>query len=109
MSGLSSSATGWITNFFPYLNGGSYKNERMFNIITKKLNDFEPDLIPNGKSSAPVKYTNLITEEQKDLEFISGFFGIEFKDGFIQPCIGWAIAGKQESKKRGKFDLDDEY
>jgi hypothetical protein len=81
----------------------------MFNINTKNINEFSPDYIPNGKSAAPVKCTNLITLEQKDLEFISGFFGIEFKDGFIKPCIGWVITGKNEERKRGRFDSDDEY
>ena len=84
--------TGWITAFFPCLQGKTTRK--------RKFLSFTTDEIPSGLAKAPFKWRHHNTVY--DMEFLGGFVGIkqDLSDLFLRPEIGWVILESSENKVR---------
>ena len=103
-------ATGWITDLFPYL---SHFGERHWNYVfdhprvnwllpyeknskggrmPKKLVGVSPDGFPSGRSSVPILVTS-VSGSERNLDLVAGFFGVaQSSDLTLSPVISWAVA-----------------
>lgn len=108
-SGARPYADGWIFNFYPYLfdefSGKYFKNpalrkiDKFLKFADKEEKDEElalqkdvVSLLPDGLSSVPFDYVDLLNNGEKHkMRFSSGFVGCEFDGEFIKPVIGWAV------------------
>lgn len=77
--------TGWITDFFPYLQDlrtEDFSSRSHFN------HEFTTRMFPSGLAKAPFTFNDSVS-----MEFISGFLGVTQNpdDLFLRPEIGWVI------------------
>ena len=83
--------TGWITQFFPYLN-----NERSVPISIRQQQFYQHEEIqissfPSGLAKAPFIWKYL--DRNYPMEFIGGFMGVkqDRHSLFLRPEIGWVV------------------
>ena len=82
---------GWITQFFPYVDGGRSRSE---NALLGKVGAdtfLTTAMLPTGLSRVPFRWQYL--DRQLDMEFHAGFLGAsQLPDSrAIRPRIGWAV------------------
>lgn len=113
-SGASTYVTGWITNFFPYTSNDS-KRHRFTTLEYLMKEDkeenrgwgtlpgsIEHNVVPNGVLSCPF---NWIYYGQKiPMNIYGGFAGCEYKDGYIQPVLAWAVGPDADGEMRLKLE-----
>eukprot|EP00483_Globobulimina_turgida_P012075 UN12097 len=95
---------GWINVFFPYIQ--AYQNEFVYNkscFTPYQMSKYstmerfgvgaECSKYPTGLSYAPVKWTDLLKNEEHKLKFYSGFVGYKqcSKTFELTPAISWFI------------------
>lgn len=113
--------TGWLQTLFPYLQ--NYDDELVWNDYMAKWKaahesfdakaagwEFDgPGLgsFPRGLSSAPVKFTDVVSGDVTNLRFVAGLFGVCESDEGLAPEIGWAIVHGDDKGKR--FSPDDAF
>ncbi|TNV78068.1 hypothetical protein FGO68_gene16975 [Halteria grandinella] len=98
-SGPPSSATGWIINFFPYINTQKQLHFYDLSDLSQSEKARVPiDKIPCGNSKAPFNFVDGIKMKTTSCFFVSGFFSIEVVDGFLAPHVGWAVIDGQKKE-----------
>lgn len=110
-SGSVPTVDGWITHFFPYVNGKKRTDfDSLETIFDRAVNPPQIQMFGNGPGMKQVNIPNGIAKTPFDwnyfgntikMEFHSGFVGAKFdEDGFITPVQFWAVAEKIEEQKR---------
>jgi hypothetical protein len=94
---VSTSATGWIADLFPYL--GDNPGNRRRSYVFKHVRDawalpFEGGVstksFPSGLSSVPVRLINVSGIDRVD--FVAGFFGVkQDSNGALSQLISWSV------------------
>ena len=89
-SGGTPTVTGWIVNFFPYLDGNvkNTQSEIPWN-IKKTIRD---DTYSFGICTCPFKL------DGNDMRFLAGFVGAEQRGKYIRPVQGWLLLDGEEPK-----------
>lgn len=111
--------TGWLQTLFPYLTNNEdelvwntymaqwQSSHADFDGMSERWDSDGPGLgsFPRGLSSAPVKFTDVVTGEETDLRFVAGLFGVCETEAGLAPEIGWAVVhGDEKGKCYSPYD-----
>merc|ERR1719499_2298513 len=104
MSGQHATIDGWVTNFFPYINGEprgtpfrslkemlEKKTEPDRHYFRKRPDGIPQTAVPSGITKTPFIWEYLGDEIK--MTFYGGFVGAKMDDDneYISPVIGWAV------------------
>lgn len=113
--------TGWILALFPYLQDHTKKlvlNQYIATwhdrwLAADKRTDWRKmpgngaylGMIPSGIASAPVKFTDVRTNESTELRFVGGMFGVtqDRTTLALEPAFGWAIVYDGPPLKKSRW------
>merc|ERR1712032_629954 len=106
-SGASTYVNGWITSFFPYIEGCRRRSfskltelRRDASKVTRLAGTLDYMDIPNGVSSTPFIWEYHGAEIP--MTIFGGFAGCEMDEGYIRPVLAWAV-GQDKSKDDNKI------